>query len=87
MINIEKLILFKAETPKSDLINNTEDKIIAVLDDIALSASIDYNLDSNHIITIELDSSLAEEIINQIAFKPLGFRSSQNIFEVISVTQ
>ena len=71
MINIEKLILFKAETSKSDLINNTEDKIIAVLDDIALSASINYNLDSNHTINIELDSSLAEEVINQIGFKQI----------------
>lgn len=71
MINIEKLILFKAETSKYDLINNTEDKIIATLDDMALSATINYNLDSNHTINIELDSSLAEEVINTIGFKQI----------------
>ena len=62
MIIIEKLILFKAETSKADLINNTEDRIIAVLDDMALSAVINYNLDSNHTITVELDSDKAEVI-------------------------
>ena len=71
MIIIEKLILFKAETSKADLINNTEDRIIAVLDDMALSAVINYNLDSNHTITVELDSDKAEVIINKIGFKQI----------------
>lgn len=71
MSNIEKLILFKAETSKVDLINNTEDKIIAVLDDMALNAVINYNLDSNHTITVELDSDKAEGIINKIGFKQI----------------
>lgn len=71
MIHIEKLILFKAETSKADLINNTEDRIIAVLDDMALSAVINYNLDSNHTITVELDSDKAEVIINKIGFKQI----------------
>jgi len=69
--NIEKLVLFKAETSKADLINNTEDRIIAVLDDMALSGVINYNLDSNHIITVELDSDKAEVIINKIGFKQI----------------
>lgn len=38
---------------------------------MTLSANINYNLDSNHIITVELDSSLAEEIINTIGFKQI----------------
>ncbi|WP_195959325.1 phage tail protein, partial [Clostridium saudiense] len=71
MSNIEKLVLFKAETSKADLINNTEDRIIAVLDDMALSAVINYNLDSNHTITVELDSDKAEVIINKIGFKQI----------------
>lgn len=71
MSNIEKLVLFKAETSKADLINNTEDRIIAVLDDMALSGVINYNLDSNHIITVELDSDKAEVIINKIGFKQI----------------
>lgn len=71
MIIIEKLILFKAETSKADLINNTEDRIIAVLDEMALSAKINYNLDSNHTITVELESDLAEGIINEIGFKQI----------------
>lgn len=71
MINIEKLILFYAETPKADLINNTQNKIIAVLDEMALSANINYNLDSNHTITVKLDSDLAEGIINKIGFKQI----------------
>lgn len=71
MSNIEKLVLFKAETSKADLINNTEDRIIAVLDDMALSGVINYNLDSNHTITVELDSDKAEVIINKIGFKQI----------------
>lgn len=71
MIIIEKLILFKAETSKADLINNTEDRIIAVLDEMALSAKINYNLNSNHTITVELESDLAEGIINEIGFKQI----------------
>ena len=71
MSNIEKLVLFKAETSKADLINNTEDRIIAVLDDMALSGVINYNLDSNHSITVELDSDKAEVIINKIGFKQI----------------
>lgn len=71
MSNIEKLVLFKAETSKADLINNTEDRIIAVLDDMALSGVINYNLDSNHTITVELDSDKAEVIINEIGFKQI----------------
>lgn len=71
MINIEKLILFKAETSKGDLINNTEDRIITVLDDVAISANINYGLDSNHTITVDLDSDLAEGIINTIGFKQI----------------
>lgn len=71
MINIEKLILFKAETSKYDLINNTQDKIIAVLDDMALDAKINYNLDSNHTITVDLDSDLASKIINVVGFKQI----------------
>lgn len=71
MVNIEKLILFKAETSKYDLINNTQDKIIAVLDDMALEAKINYNLDSNHTITVDLDSDLALEIINVVGFKQI----------------
>lgn len=71
MVYIEKLILFKAETPKADLMANTSDKIISILDDMALSASISFNLDSNHTITVELDSDLAEGIINEIGFKQI----------------
>ena len=66
MINIEKLILFKTETSKADLINNAEDKIIAVLDDKVLSAKAKYTIDSGHMLYITLDVDLLGNLINNI---------------------
>lgn len=86
MSNIEKLVLFKAETSKADLINNTEDRIIAVLDDMALSGVINYNLDSNHTITVELDSDKAEVIINKIGFKQIIKAKTLDDYEYFIIT-
>ncbi len=66
MINIEKLILFKAETSKADLINNAEDKIIAVLDDNVLSSKAKYTIDSGHMLYITLDVDLLGNLVNNI---------------------
>ena len=60
-----------------------------MLDDICLDYKINYNLDSNHIISITLDSSLAEEkgIINKIGFKQIIYaKTLENNYEPFVLT-
>jgi hypothetical protein len=60
-----------------------------VLDDICLDYKINYNLDSNHTISITLDSSLAEEkgIINKIGFKQIIYaKTLENNYEPFVLT-
>lgn len=69
--------------------NRNEEKLIAVLDDICLDYKINYNLDSNHTISITLDSSLAEEkgIINKIGFKQIIYaKTLENNYEPFVLT-
>lgn len=64
MIHIEKLVLFKAETSKADLINNKN--FISVLDDMTLSARAKYTIDSGHMLYITLDVDLLGNLVNNI---------------------
>lgn len=64
MSNIEKLVLFKAETSKADLINNKN--FISVLDDMTLSARAKYTIDSGHMLYITLDVDLLGNLVNNI---------------------
>lgn len=60
-----------------------------MLDDICLDYKINYNLDSNHTISITLDSSLAEEkgIINKIGFKQIIYaKTLENNYEPFVLT-
>lgn len=69
--------------------NRNEEKLIAMLDDICLDYKINYNLDSNHTISITLDSSLAEEkgIINKIGFKQIIYaKTLENNYEPFILT-
>ena len=69
--------------------NRNEEKLIAMLDDICLDYKINYNLDSNHTISITLDSSLAEEkgIINKIGFKQIIYaKTLENNYEPFVLT-
>ena len=69
--------------------NRNEEKLIAVLDDVCLDYKINYNLDSNHTISITLDSSLAEEkgIINKIGFKQIIYaKTLENNYEPFVLT-
>lgn len=64
MSNIEKLVLFKAETSKADLINNKN--FISILDDMVLSAKAKYTIDSGHMLYITLDVDLLGNLVNNI---------------------
>ena len=60
-----------------------------MLDDVCLDYKINYNLDSNHTISITLDSSLAEEkgIINKIGFKQIIYaKTLENNYEPFVLT-
>lgn len=61
---MDKLILFNKDASKNDLINDINP--IAVIDDITTSAIIEYSLDSNHNIKVQIDSELGKDIINEI---------------------
>lgn len=64
MSDIEKLILFKAETSKADLNNNKN--FISVLDDNVLSSKAKYTIDSGHMLYITLDVDLLGNLVNNI---------------------
>lgn len=87
MNKIDRIRLFKSETSKADLLANKQDRLIAVLDEMVLRAVINYNIDSNHTVTVELDSDLAEGIINKIGFKQIIYaRTLEGNYEPFILT-
>lgn len=84
---MSKVILFKESTNKNDLIRNNQNSIIGVLDEYTLSASIEYNLDSNHILTVLIDTELGRSVINQIGEKQILKVQGQNgVYDYFVIT-
>ena len=61
--------LFAKNTPKTQLVNN--ENMLYNLTDYATYCKINYNLNSNHSLTLILNESLLGDKINKIGFKQI----------------